>query len=193
MQIKLFTAFSLRVFDPKDDRQTCRYDAYIMYCDKDYAWAQRTLLVGLECLGFRVYDKHRDSDYRDLGVQIEDALTASQRVIVVMSPSFVSDSRCLNEFDRAVSHHKNKKKSRFVVLVSLFPTGSTITLDNSEQVLPFIDYLKHGCYADVYSKDFWRRLLFWLPNPLRLPDSTANIDPVQYENSVQDDSRSDVV
>lgn len=179
LEVKMFTLFSFRLFDSKEDKSAFLYDTYVMYCDQDYAWAQKTLLVGLEYSGYKVFDKNRDSDYSELGGQIEDALTVSCRVIVVLSPNFLKDSNSLNEFDRVVAHSKNRRKGRFIIVVTLYPPNTRIVLESTEQHSPLIMYLKHRCYVDVHSKDFWNRLLFWMPKRNELPDSTAYIGYTQ--------------
>ena len=110
----LIFRFQERFSTAPDDNiiNTYMYDAFVLYSgvDDDRLWVHYKLVTELENVyGFRLCIHHRDFRAGDaISDNIERAIRASRKVLVVMSPNFVRSDWCIEEVQIARSFDLNK-------------------------------------------------------------------------------------
>ena len=167
----LYKSFNWHPFHRQDVEQGNEYDAYLMYCDSDYRWAQQTLLVGLENRRYRIVDPLR---YSALGRitedETDDFLRQSHRVIVVVSQRFLRDGKVMSDFYRAETHGQANGNKRFIIMIQIHEGIKLI------RHAVFLHYIKTNHFIKVTSRMFKACLFYWLPQ-LSPPDSEVPLPP----------------
>ena len=165
----LYKSFNWHPFHRQEEEQGKKYDAYLMYCDSDYRWAQQTLLVGLENRRYRIVDPLRDSALGRI-TEEDEFLRQSHRVIVVVSKRFLSDGKVMSDFYRAETHGQANGNKRYIIMIQMHE-GIKF---NRHAV--FLHYIKTNHFIKLTCRMFWARLFYWLPQ-LSPPDSEVPLPP----------------
>ena len=151
----LYKSFDWHPFHKQEEEQGKKYDAYLMYCDSDYRWAQQTLLVGLENRRYRIVDPLRDSALgRITEEETDEFLRQSHRVIVVVSQRFLSDGKVMSDFYRAETHGQANGNKRYIIMIQMHE-GIKF---NHHAV--FLHYIKTNHFIKVTSRMFWACLFY---------------------------------
>lgn len=177
--VLIFEKLNWHPFHRQEEEQSKKYDAYLMYSDHDYKWAQNTLLKGLEKCRYRIVDPLRDS-ITGRGTEEETAefLQQSHRVILVLSQKLLSDKSVISDFYRAESQGKAYGNKRFIIMVVMH---DKINFDDHPV---FLRYINTNYFIMATCKRFWSRLFYWLPQTQLsdvLPDAGDNLP--QYERT----------
>ena len=116
----LFKSINWHPFHRQEEEQGKKYDAYLMYCESDYRWAQQTLLVGLENRRYRIVDPLRDSALgRITKEETNEFLRQSHRVIVVVSQRFLRDGKVMSDSYRAETHGQANGNKRYIIMIQM--------------------------------------------------------------------------
>ena len=170
--VMIYEKLNWHPFDKQKEEQGKKYDAYLMYCDSDYRWAQNTLLAGLEKSRYRIVDPLRDSmPGRNTEEETAEFLTQSHRVIVVVSQKLLSDRKVMSDFYRAENQGKAYGNRRYIIMVEMHDK-----IKFGRHAV-FLHYINTNYFIKATSKRFWPRLFYWLPQ-----NSDSTILPAATEN-----------
>ncbi len=141
----------------EEDRQ---YDAFISYSPEDIQFVKNKLLEPLESREppFRICLPDRDFEVGGFRHnKIIRSIQESNRTIVVLSQSFITNQWCQFEFAQAHLHTLEDQSHRLLVIALEDPK----TLQNTPEVID--SYIQSITYLAREDRLFWQKLLYQMP------------------------------
>jgi toll-like receptor 13 len=149
-----------------------RYHAFVSYNPNDRHWVEEDLIHRLEAEphSFKCCFDQRDYDKNVSEIQnIVCSIMLSERVIIVLSPSYVENSWL--HYEETIAHITaiSQHKQRVIILVlddceipDALKMLNYISVHSKNYWNRLLLLLQHGKFSSVHSKNYWNRLLLLL-------------------------------
>ena len=169
-----------------DEDDDCPYDAFIVYTNTEAAipsWVRVELLPALEP-PYRVFIEDRDSiPGRVRSDEIITTIHESKRSVFILSQDALSDHYFLFAFQTAYNYMQETDNHHRIVLVVMENINIKDLADDLDAQLQ--TFIKTKQYIKQTDKRFWKKLLFYMPQP---PEENASEDqPPEQVNMGHDD------